>query len=66
MMASRSAPAGIPVRVTSWAATLSRTLWRSASTSGWSYHRNRTLRASSPTTGNRSWVAVTSRSRTSR
>ena len=34
--------------------------------SGWSNHRNRTLRARSPTTGKRSWVATTSRSSTSR
>ena len=40
------------------------TLERSSSTRGWSNQRNRMLRARSPTTGKRSWVACTSRSRT--
>ena len=47
---------------TSSPATPSRTLDRSWSTSGWSNQRNRMLRARSPTIGNRSWVAPTSRS----
>ena len=63
---ARSSASGLSASSSTWSRTDARTAARSASTSGWSNQRNRTLRARSPTMGNRSWVASTSRSSTSR
>ena len=64
--AVRSSPSGRASICSSSSPTDPSTEARSASTSGWSNQRNRTLRARSPTIGKRSWVAVTSRSSSSR